>query len=170
MGILPVIGGFASLRLPERRGDPAYRAFAAYAAATILCVSLYTAVKAAYLSTVFATLWEERNLIYLSPLLLVGTALVFESKKLDWRIVGGGGGVRPRDRAVQGRSSSATRTSRRPASGSPRSPTASWHWDVDDLQARARWSRSACRSLLLAAAATAVAWRPRSPCSCSRGC
>ncbi len=89
MGILPILGGFASLRLTERRGDPAYRAFAAYAAATILCVSLYTAVKAAYLSTVFATLWEERNLIYLAPIMLVGTALVFESKKLDWRFVGG---------------------------------------------------------------------------------
>ena len=88
MGVLPVIGGFASLRLRERRGDPVYRAFAAYAGATILCVSLYTAVKAAYLSTIFATLWEERNLIYLAPLMLIGTALVFESKKLDWRIVG----------------------------------------------------------------------------------
>jgi hypothetical protein len=88
MGILPVIGGFASLRLRERRGDPVYRAFAAYAAATIFCVSLYTAVKAAYLSTVFATLWEERNLIYLAPVMLVGTALVFESRKVDWRVVG----------------------------------------------------------------------------------
>jgi hypothetical protein len=88
MGILPVIGGFASLRLRERRDDPVYRAFVAYASATILCVSLYTAVKAAYLSTRFATLWEERNLIYLAPLMLIGTALVFESKKLNWRVVG----------------------------------------------------------------------------------
>ena len=56
MGILPVIGGFASLRLPERRGDPVYRAFAAYLGGAIVCVSLYTAVKAAYLSTVFSTL------------------------------------------------------------------------------------------------------------------
>lgn len=93
MGILPVIGGFASLRLRERRGDPVYRAFAAYAAATIFCVSLYTAVKAAYLSTVFATLWEERNLIYLAPLMLIGTALVFESKKIDWRIVAAASGL-----------------------------------------------------------------------------
>jgi hypothetical protein len=87
MGILPVIGGFASLRLPERRGDPRYRAFAAYLAASILCVSLYTGVKAAVLSTVFATLTEERNMIYLAPLLLLGTALVFESRRIDVRIV-----------------------------------------------------------------------------------
>jgi hypothetical protein len=87
MGILPVIGGFASLRLPERRGDPRYRAFAAYLAASIFCVGLYTGVKAAYLSTVFSTLTEERNLMYLSPLLLIGTALVFQSRQIDWRIV-----------------------------------------------------------------------------------
>ena len=43
----------------------------------ILCLSLYTSVKAAFLSTVFATLTEERNMIYLSPLMLIGTAMVF---------------------------------------------------------------------------------------------
>jgi hypothetical protein len=87
IGILPVLGGFAALRLPERRGNPVYRAFAAYLAATIFCVALYTAIKAAYLSTVFSTLTEERNMIYLSPVLLIGTALVFEARRIDWRIV-----------------------------------------------------------------------------------
>jgi len=87
MGILPVIGGFASLRLPDRRGDPRYRGFVAYFASSILCLALYTAVKAAFLSTIFATLTEERNLIYLSPLMLLGTAMVFESRRIDWRIV-----------------------------------------------------------------------------------
>jgi hypothetical protein len=86
MGILPVVGGFVALRLTERLADPVYRAFVAYFAATIVCVSLYTAVKAAYLSTVFATLTEERNMIYLSPLMLIGTALVLHSKRIDWRI------------------------------------------------------------------------------------
>jgi hypothetical protein len=88
MGILPVIGGFTSLFLRERRGDPRYRAFVAYFAASILCVVLYTAIKAAYLSTIFATLVEERNMIYLSPLMLVGTAMVFEARRIDWRVVG----------------------------------------------------------------------------------
>jgi hypothetical protein len=87
LGILPVVCGLTALRLPDRRGDPAYRAFAAWLAAAIFCISLYTADKAAYLSTTFATLWEERNLIYLSPLMLVATVLVFESKRVDWRLV-----------------------------------------------------------------------------------
>jgi hypothetical protein len=87
LGVLPVIGGLASLHVPERRGQPAYRAFAAYLASAIVCIGLYTGVKAAYLSTIFSTLWEERNLIYLSPLLLLGTAIVFESKRIDWRLV-----------------------------------------------------------------------------------
>jgi hypothetical protein len=87
MGLLPVVGGLASLRLPDRRGEPAYRAFAALLAASILCISIYTGVKAAFLSTIFATLTEERNMIYLSPLLLIGTAMVFEARRIDWRLV-----------------------------------------------------------------------------------
>jgi len=86
MGVLPVLAALASLRLPERRADPAYRAFAAYLGASILAVSVYTAVKAAYLSRVFSTLTEERNMIYLAPLVLVGAALVFESRRIDRRI------------------------------------------------------------------------------------
>ena len=87
LGILPVVAGFVSLRLPDRRGQPAYRAFAAYTAAAMLCFALYTASKAAYVSTIFSTLTEERNLIYLSPLLFVATVLVLESRRVDWRIV-----------------------------------------------------------------------------------
>jgi hypothetical protein len=88
LGVLPVVGGLASLRLPGRGNDPVYRAFAAYLAASIVGLGLYTATKAAYLSTTFATLTEERNLFYLAPLLLVGTALVLLSPKLDWIAVG----------------------------------------------------------------------------------
>jgi hypothetical protein len=89
LGVLPVIGGLASLRLPERRGDPTYRAYVAWTASAIALVSLYTSVKAAYLSTIFSTLWEERNMIYLSPLLLIGTAMVLEAKRLDrWMLSG----------------------------------------------------------------------------------
>ncbi len=87
LGLLPVIGGFTSLRLTERRGDPAYRAFAAFFVTATLTVSLYTATKAAYLSTVFGTYTEERNMIYLSPLLLIGTLLVLESRRIDWRLL-----------------------------------------------------------------------------------
>ncbi len=87
MGVLPVIGGIASLHLRERNEDRVYRAFAAYLGASILCISLYTAVKAAYLSTVTLTVTEERNMIYLAPLLLIGTALVLHSREIDWRLV-----------------------------------------------------------------------------------
>jgi len=87
LGILPVVGGFTSLALRERRADPRYRAFVAYFASSILCVAIYTAIKAAFLSTIFATLVEERNLIYLAPMMLLGTAMVFESRRIDWRVV-----------------------------------------------------------------------------------
>ncbi|HEY4348243.1 MAG TPA: hypothetical protein VGM80_11695 [Gaiellaceae bacterium] len=83
LGLLPVIGGLVALRLPERRGDPTYRAFAAWSGANIIALSIYTAVKATYIQNTFSTLWEERNMIYLSPLLLLGTAMVFEAKRLD---------------------------------------------------------------------------------------
>jgi hypothetical protein len=81
LGLLPAICGLVALRLRERSGDPAYRAFAAFLATSIIFVSLYAATKAAYLSTNFSTLTEERNLIYLSPLLLVATMLVLESRR-----------------------------------------------------------------------------------------
>ena len=41
---------------------------------SLVAFGLYTAAKAAYLSTVFATRVEERNLIYLCPLLFIATA------------------------------------------------------------------------------------------------
>ena len=92
LGVLPVIGGLASLRLPERRGDPTYRAYAAWTAAAVGVLGIYAADKATSLSLGFATLWEERDLVYLSPLMLLGTAMVFQAKRLDWRIVAGATG------------------------------------------------------------------------------
>lgn len=74
LGLLPLVGGLASLWLPDRRRDPAWRAFAAFTATALVATWLYTGVKAAYLSTVFATRVEERNMIYVQPLLIVGTA------------------------------------------------------------------------------------------------
>jgi hypothetical protein len=75
LGLLPFVGGLASLWIPERRADRAWRAFAAFTGSAIVTVWLYTAVKAAYLSTNFATRVEERNLIYLGPLFVVGTVV-----------------------------------------------------------------------------------------------
>ena len=89
LGILPVIGGIASLWLPERFGEAAYRAFAVYLGASLLTVGIYTAAKAAYLLGSLRPTIEERNLFYLSPLLLVGTALAFGARKLNWYLVDG---------------------------------------------------------------------------------
>jgi hypothetical protein len=75
LGLLPFLGGLASLWLPERRADPRWRAFAAFTGSAVFMVGTYTGVKAAYLSTTFATRVEERNLIYLGPLLIIGTAV-----------------------------------------------------------------------------------------------
>jgi hypothetical protein len=81
LGLLPFVGGLASLWIPERRADPNWRAFAAFLGAATFTVWMYTGVKAAYLSTVFATRVEERNLIYLGPLFIVGTAVWLASNR-----------------------------------------------------------------------------------------
>jgi hypothetical protein len=75
IGILPLVGGLAALAL-RGRGDRAERAFVITCASAITCFGFYTAVKAAYISTEFATRVEERNVIYLAPLLFIGTAIV----------------------------------------------------------------------------------------------
>lgn len=83
LGILPVVVGLASLVRP--RGEtrtPELRAFRSVLAAALVCIALYTAVKAAYLSTSFSTLTEERNLIYVAPLLFVGTAWWLHGRRL----------------------------------------------------------------------------------------
>jgi hypothetical protein len=89
LGFLPVVGGIASLWLPERAADPAYRAFATYLGSSIVTLWIYTAAKSTYLVATLHKLIEERNLFYLSPLLLLGTALVLGARKVSWLIVGG---------------------------------------------------------------------------------
>jgi hypothetical protein len=83
LGLLPVVLGLAALFRP--RGEtrtPELRAFTGVVLAAIVCFGLYTANKAAFLSTVFATRVEERNLIYLAPLFFVATALWLERPRL----------------------------------------------------------------------------------------
>jgi hypothetical protein len=84
MGVLPFIAGIAALfhaRGDERNRE--VRIFRSVATAAIVAFGLYTAIKAAYLSTVFATRVEERNLIYIAPLLFIGTALVFSRRRVS---------------------------------------------------------------------------------------
>ena len=83
LGILPVVVGLASLARPRGEARTAeLRAFRSVTGAAIVCIGMYTAVKAAYLSTTFSTLTEERNLIYVTPLLMVGTAWWLHGRRL----------------------------------------------------------------------------------------
>jgi len=84
LGIIPLVAGLAVLvrargELPERP----LRAFRSVSAAALVSFGLYTSMKAAYLSTVFATRVEERNLIYVAPVLFVGTAIALERRRLN---------------------------------------------------------------------------------------
>jgi hypothetical protein len=83
IGILPLIAGLASL-WPARGESPSVelRVFRSVTVAAIVGFGMYTALKAAYLSTVFASRVEERNLIYIAPLLFVGTAIVLERRRV----------------------------------------------------------------------------------------
>jgi hypothetical protein len=79
LGVFPVIAGLAGLFRP--RGTVRTeneRAFVCVAVAGIAGFGFYTAIKASYISTKFSTLVEERNLIYVAPLLPVAMVLVLE--------------------------------------------------------------------------------------------
>jgi hypothetical protein len=91
LGVFPVVAGLSALFGRRERTD-AERAFAALFAAGVIAFGWYTAVKAAYISVVFSTLVEERNLIYVAPLLLVATAVWVERPRARWWAVGGAAG------------------------------------------------------------------------------
>jgi len=83
LGVLPVVAGLASLwRTAGEQAARELRAFRSVLLAAIVGFGLYTAVKSTYVSTTFGTYTYERNLIYLAPLLFVGTALWLERRRL----------------------------------------------------------------------------------------
>jgi hypothetical protein len=57
--------------------------FRCVATGGVIGFGMYTGIKAAYISTVFATRVEERNIIYIAPLLFVGTALVLHRRRVN---------------------------------------------------------------------------------------
>jgi hypothetical protein len=84
LGMIPLVAGLAALfRLPGEKPSRELRMVRSVALAGFLGFGLYTAMKTAYLSTVFATRVEERNLIYVAPLLFVLTALVLERRRVN---------------------------------------------------------------------------------------
>ncbi len=83
LGVIPLIGGLVALVRPRRERDPGTTAFVALCVSAFAAFGLYTAVKAAYLSTTLSIVIAERNLIYLTPLLFVGTALVLERRSIS---------------------------------------------------------------------------------------
>ena len=94
IGVLPMVAGLAALVRP--RGEawtPELRAVVATAGSLIAGFGWYTAIKAAYISTTFSTLVVERNLIYVAPLLFVGTALFLERPLVRWWAVAAAAGV-----------------------------------------------------------------------------
>ena len=84
MGVIPFVVGLAAL-VAARGETPVreVRMFRCVAAAGITGFALYTGMKAAYVQSVFATRVWERNLIYIAPLLFIGTALVFERRRVN---------------------------------------------------------------------------------------
>ncbi|HZC28212.1 MAG TPA: hypothetical protein VE269_00610, partial [Gaiellaceae bacterium] len=84
VGIFPFVAGLASLwRAPGESFRYGLRVFRSVLFAAVICFGLYTAVKAAFISTTFGTYTVERNLIYLSPLLFVGTAVWLERRSVN---------------------------------------------------------------------------------------
>jgi hypothetical protein len=73
IGVVPVIVALA-WGLSARISSLEDRVLLGLLLGTVLTFGLYTAVKASYISTVFAIRVEDRNLIYLSPLVFVVTA------------------------------------------------------------------------------------------------
>jgi hypothetical protein len=84
IGVLPVVAALAFIvprrREPYDRGVTALRLLLALAIVGFGC---YTALKAAYLSTIFADRVEERNLIYASPVVFAATAAVLQRRLLQ---------------------------------------------------------------------------------------
>jgi len=90
IGVIPLSAGLAALfRIPGEAPSRRVRVFRSTFLAALIAFGLYTAVKAAYLSAVFATRVEERNLIYVSPLLFVGLAFLLDRRAVNrWALLG----------------------------------------------------------------------------------
>ena len=76
LAVLPVVATVAAFSSRHVRATAEGRAFVIVGVSAIVAFVTYAAVKGAYLSTVFALLIVERNVIYLVPVVLTATAAV----------------------------------------------------------------------------------------------
>jgi hypothetical protein len=76
LAVLPVVATVVAFGSRRVRATAAGRAFVIVGVAACCAFATYAAVKAAFLSTQFANLIVERNVIYLVPVLLAATAAV----------------------------------------------------------------------------------------------
>ena len=83
--IVPLIATIAALIRPRSEWkEDGLRVYATVTVAALVSLVWYTGIKGAFLSTVFASRILERNLIYLYPLLMVGTAIVLSRRTTRW--------------------------------------------------------------------------------------
>lgn len=76
IGVLPLVIGVAALARPKSEPrDARTSAFVVTSAAALAAFVWYAGIKGAYISTVFGTYVNERNVIYLAPILLTAMAL-----------------------------------------------------------------------------------------------
>jgi hypothetical protein len=85
LGVIPLVCGLAALIAPrgEQRSRER-RVFRSVAGAGVIVFGTYTFMKASYLSQFFETRVEERNLIYIAPLLFIGFALILDRRRVNW--------------------------------------------------------------------------------------
>jgi len=83
LGVLPLVAGLTGL-VPRRdeRLLPHDRAFIALTVSLAALLVLYTGIKGSYNEQTFASRIDERNVFYLAPLLLLGTAIALERGRL----------------------------------------------------------------------------------------
>jgi hypothetical protein len=84
LGVIPLVLGLAGLvRTRGERWSQELRVFRSVATAALIGFGVYTGMKGAYLSQFFESRVEERNLIYIAPVLFVATAFVLERRRIN---------------------------------------------------------------------------------------
>jgi Dolichyl-phosphate-mannose-protein mannosyltransferase len=92
VGVLPLVIGLATVGSLQGR-TATDRAFATLLGTNVVAFAFYTGLKAAYLAPVWKTLVEERNVIYLSPLLFTATAIWLERRAVRSLALGVSGAI-----------------------------------------------------------------------------